>query len=120
MKILKTSAFFLLIILTACGQNETKSQEKVKITFIELGSVKCIPCQKMQAVIKQVEENYPNQVETIFYDVWTPEGKEAAKAYQFDLIPTQIFLDKNGKEYARHEGYFPYEELEKVLKQKIK
>ena len=28
------------------------------------------------------------------------------------------FLDKNGEEYFRHEGYFPLEELVKVLKQK--
>ena len=96
-----------------------QKSESAKVTFIELGSVRCIPCQKMQKVIKQVEEKYPTKVKTIFYDVWTNEGKEATKNFEFDLIPTQIFLDKNGKEYARHEGYFEFEELEKVLKQKI-
>jgi len=32
------------------------------------------------------------------------------------MIPTQVFLDKNGKEYFRHEGYFPKDDLVKVLK----
>ena len=101
-------------VLTACS-----SESKPKVTFIELGSVKCIPCQKMQKVIKQVEEKYPSEVKTEFIDVWTDEGEKAAENYEFEAIPTQIFLDENGKEYARHEGYFPFEELEEILKQKI-
>jgi len=110
--ILSFSAF----VFSSCAQKEATPQ----VTFIELGSVRCIPCQKMQKVIKKVEEKYPNKVKTVFYDVWTPEGKEAAKNFEFDVIPTQVFLDKNGKEYARHVGYFEFEELEKILKQKIK
>ena len=119
MKLLKLSAFLLLITLSACDQKEPKSDKEGTITFIELGSVRCIPCKKMQKVIKQVEEKYPTQVETIFYDVWTDEGEEAAKDYVFDEIPTQIFLDENGKEFARHVGYFPFEELDEIIKQKL-
>ena len=70
----------------------------------------------MQVVIKQVEEKYPTQVKTIFYDVWTKEGKPFGSKYKINLIPTQIFLDKNGEEYYRHEGYFPFEELNEIIK----
>jgi len=96
---------------------DTKTEKKHIVTFIELGSVRCIPCQKMQPVMKSVEEKYGDQVKVIFYDVWTPKGKEDAKQFEFDGIPTQIFLDKNGKEYSRHVGFFPEDELVKVLKQ---
>ncbi len=106
----------VLFLLSACNENTSKP----KVTFIELGSVRCIPCQKMQKIIKKVEKNYPDKVKTIFYDVWTDEGEKAAKNYVFDEIPTQIFLDENGKEFARHVGFFPYEDLEKILKQKLK
>jgi len=95
-----------------------KSLPGCKVTFIELGSVRCIPCQKMQAVMKSIEKNYGSQVNIIFYDVWTPEGKPFAEVYKINAIPTQVFLDENGKEYFRHEGYFPEEELVKVLKTK--
>ncbi|MBD0777461.1 thioredoxin family protein [Maribacter sp. ANRC-HE7] len=88
-----------------------------KVTFIELGSVKCIPCCKMLKVIKSVEKKYGDQVHTIFYDVWTEEGKPYAETYKIKAIPTQVFLDENGKEYFRHEGFFPEEELTIVLKQ---
>ena len=35
-----------------------------------------------------------------------------------EAIPTQVILDETGKEYFRHTGFFPEEELIKVLKQK--
>ena len=117
----KTIKLFLIIpALLLVVSSFAQKPETVKVTFIELGSVRCIPCQKMQKVIKQVEEKYPTQVKTIFYDVWTDEGKEAAKNFEFNLIPTQIFFDEYGKEYARHEGYLEFSALEKILKQMLK
>ena len=116
----KLTILFFLAITFSLVSYQTKAQDTVQVTFIELGSVRCIPCQKMQEVIKKTEEKYPTQVKTIFYDVWTKEGKPFGEQYKIDLIPTQIFLDQDGKEYFRHEGYFEFEELEKVLLQKIK
>lgn len=91
---------------------------KYKVTFIELGSVRCIPCQQMQEVMKSIEKKYGSQVKVVFYDVWTPEGKPFGKKYGIEAIPTQVFLDENGKEFSRHVGFFPEEELEKVLHSK--
>ena len=96
----------------------TPDTSNYKVTFIELGSVRCIPCKEMQPVMRSIEKKYGNQVKVIFHDVWTPGGKEAAKQFVFDVIPTQIFLDKSGKEYYRHVGFFPEKELVKVLQQK--
>ena len=118
------------MLLTSYAQNSVpdKNQKptteqkqntvKYKVTFIELGSVRCIPCQKMQPVMKAIEEKYGTQVKVVFHDVWTPEGKPFADQYNINAIPTQVFLDENGKEFSRHEGYFPEEELVKILKQK--
>ena len=91
---------------------------KYKVTFIELGSVRCIPCQKMQPVMKSIEEKYGNEVKVVFYDVWTKEGKPYADKYKVNAIPTQIFLDSKGKEFFRHEGFFAEEELVKIIKSK--
>jgi thioredoxin 1 len=91
---------------------------KYKVTFIELGSVRCIPCQMMQPVMKSIKEKYGDQVNVVFYDVWTPEGSPFGQQYGIQAIPTQVFLDENGKEFFRHEGYFPEEELVKVLNEK--
>lgn len=116
--------FSLIFVLTTTGfaQNtskaEKKAEPKYKVTFVELGSVRCIPCQKMQPVMKSIEEKYAGQVKVVFHDIWTPEGQPYAKKYGIESIPTQVFLDENGKEYSRHVGFFPEEELVKVLQQK--
>jgi thioredoxin 1 len=93
------------------------ASENIKVTFIELGSVNCIPCKMMQPVMDQIKEEYKGQVKVVFYDVWDPLGKPYGEKYNIRLIPTQVFLDRNGKEYFRHEGFFPKEELIKVLQQ---
>ena len=85
-----------------------------QVTFVELGSVGCIPCRMMQPIMKEIEEEYP-EVRVVFYDVRKPEGKKYARKYRLRVIPTQVFLDKDGRELFRHEGFFPKEEIEKVL-----
>jgi len=89
-----------------------------KVTFIELGSVNCIPCKQMQPVMKSIEEKFGEQVKVIFYDVWKQEQKKYAQQYGIRLIPTQVFLDENGKEFHRHEGFYPEAEIDKILKAK--
>jgi len=100
--------------------NNVKQNKKIKpkVTFIELGSVRCIPCRMMQPIMEDIKKEYKGQVEVIFYDVWTEQGRPYAMKYGIRVIPTQIFLDSTGKEYFRHEGYFPKEELVKILKKK--
>lgn len=89
---------------------------KPLVTFVELGSVNCIPCKMMQPVMDKVEKTYGGQVKVIFYDVWTEAGKPYAFKYGIRGIPTQVFLDSRGNEIARHTGFLPYEEVDKVLK----
>ncbi len=97
--------------------NAEKTGE-IKVTFVELGSHNCIPCRMMQPVMQEVGRKYPGQVKVVFHDVMTDSGRAEGFRYAIRVIPTQVFLDKNGKEYFRHEGFFPVEEIEKVLRQK--
>ncbi len=111
-----TIVVLFLINLVAFGQNDKKEQNiKPKVTFIELGSVNCIPCKKMQPVMKAVEKKYGEQLKVIFYDVWKEDQKKYSELYKIKLIPTQVFLDENGKEFFRHEGFYPEKDIDKVL-----
>jgi thioredoxin 1 len=112
--------FFATVILAQNADQKTNANETVKpkVTFVELGSVNCIPCKKMQPVMKAIEEKYGDQVKVIFYDVWTPEQKPYAEKYGIKLIPTQVFLDEKGKEFFRHEGFYPEKEIDKLLQGK--
>lgn len=101
-------------------ENKTESTKatKPKVTFIELGSVNCVPCKMMQPVMKAIEEKYGQQIEVVFYDVWKQEQKKYAQEYKIKLIPTQVFLDENGKEFHRHQGFYPEAEIDKILQGK--
>lgn len=140
--LIRKSIFFLsfiIFILFGCSKNEANAKTDslqnseginetqntiyenapgIKVTFIELGSVNCIPCKMMQPIIQEIEEEYKEQVKVVFYDVWTQEGRPYAEKYKIRAIPTQVFLDKNGKEFFRHEGFFPKKEIIKILKEK--
>ncbi len=85
----------------------------LKVTFVELGSVSCIPCKMMQPVMKALEEDFGDQIKIVFHDVW--KDRAPAEQYRIRVIPTQVFLDESGKEFFRHEGYFPKEEIDKLL-----
>ncbi len=99
-------------------ETNNQAETNFKVTFIELGSVNCIPCKQMQPVLKSIEQKYTTQVKVIFYDVWTPAEAPYAEKYGIQTIPAQIFLDGNGKEYFRHVGFFPEEDVITVLKMK--
>jgi thioredoxin 1 len=94
----------------------TAKTDAVLVTFVEIGAARCIPCKAMQPIMKAVEEEYKGQVKVVFYDVWTAKGRDDAEKYRIRMIPTQVFLDKNGREYYRHEGYFPKEDVVRVIK----
>ena len=89
---------------------------KHKVTFIELGADKCIPCKAMQPVMREIAQEYKGTIQVVFYDVWkTPKY---AKDYGIQMIPTQVFMDKNGDEVFRHVGFFAKEAIIKALRDK--
>jgi thioredoxin 1 len=93
--------------------SSAESGAKPKVTFVELGSTTCIPCKEMRPVMAAVEKAFGDQVEVVFYDV--NEDSAPAEQYGIRYIPTQVFLDADGKEFHRHVGFYPYEDIEALL-----
>lgn len=89
---------------------------KHKVTFIELGADRCIPCKAMQPIMKEIAEEYMGKIQVVFYDVW--KDPKPARHYRIQLIPTQVFIDQEGEEILRHVGFFPKEEILQALKEK--
>jgi thioredoxin 1 len=87
---------------------------KYQVTFLELGADRCIPCKKMQPIMREIAAMFPDRVQVIFYDVW--KDPTPGEKYRIQLIPTQVFLDQKGKEIARHVGLFPKAEILELLK----
>ena len=111
-------AVFIFIITCSCFANLIDNdlpEGTETVSFVELGSGKCIPCKQMQPIVDKIEEEYAGKVKVVFHDVWKEDGKKYGQAYNVRMIPTQIFLDKEGNEIFRHEGFFAKEKIEKIL-----
>ena len=112
----------LLIVITMSGcsyagdidDTLSKAKKEGKIVMLELGSVGCIPCEQMKPVMEKLRTNYKGKLEVIFVDV--RKDRDNGSRFGVTMIPTQVFLDKTGKEFHRHIGFYAYEEIEPVLK----
>ncbi len=121
----------MLIALVACRANSDKSgieQERVdapqpvadslatqsyKVTFLELGAESCVPCRMMKPIMQDIAAEYHGVVEVIFHDLY--RDREIGQRWNVRVMPTQIFLDSEGREFFRHEGFYPKEELKEML-----
>lgn len=90
-----------------------QENEGYKVTFLEIGAESCIPCRMMQPIMKEIAEEYPGVVEVIFHDLY--KDREIGQKYRIRVMPTQVFLDASGREFFRHEGFYPKAELKAML-----
>lgn len=77
--------------------------------LVDLGAGQCIPCKMMKPVLDELTKEYAGQLDVVFIDVW--EKKEEGEKYGIRMIPTQIFYGADGKELARHEGFFAKKDI---------
>jgi len=112
-------AMLMLIILSCQAKTTPKDKQKPKpiVTFVELGSNNCIPCKMMKPVMTAVEDKYQEKVKVIFHDV--NKDRQKASEYKIRVIPTQVFLNIEGKEIFRHEGFYPKEEIFQLLDKEL-
>jgi thioredoxin 1 len=73
--------------------------------MIDLGRGKCIPCKKMEPILKELKQAYAGRA--IIEIVNLDNEPNAGEMYKLRLIPTQIFFDSAGSEVWRHEGFLP-------------
>jgi len=98
-----------VLLLTAAGSFATNAEEVPiapvpgKVTMVDIGAKKCIPCKMMAPIMEELEKEYKDKAAIVFIDVW--ENPRAGDKYGIQLIPTQIFYDAKGKEMSRHEGF---------------
>jgi thioredoxin 1 len=122
MKLLRTALSILVGIMFLAGYSRAgdvdgalaKAKKDGKAVMLELGSVGCVPCEQMKPVMEKLRTTYKDKLEVFFIDV--RRDSETGWRFGVHMIPTQIFLDKNGKEFHRHIGFYAYEEIAPVLK----
>ncbi len=88
------------------------ADENGKPSLMTFTSTMCMDCQKMKAVIKEVEPSYSDKMNFISVNATdnNRKVKELVKRYNVVLVPTLIYL-KDNKEVKRVEGAISKEEL---------
>lgn len=86
-----------------------------KPTMVEFGSDNCKPCEMMKPIVADLTKKYAGKVNIVFMHV----GKEPVVGTQYgiELIPVQVFYDKDGKENFRHIGFYDKASIEARLTQ---
>lgn len=80
-------------------------------------SAMCLDCKKMKSVINEVEPIYNDKVNFISINALDKSKKvqEYIKKYGIVLVPTIIFVDQNGNQKNKVEGYIHKDELIKEI-----
>jgi thioredoxin 1 len=103
----KLSVFVVILMLFfttgAFAEDYLNVPTKGKVTMIDLGAKKCIPCKMMAPIIVKLEKAYKGKADIVFIDVW--ENKQPAQRFKIRAIPTQIFFNAQGEEIYRHVGF---------------
>lgn len=103
----KLSVSFLIWILFfttgAFAEDYLNVPTKGKVTMIDLGAKKCIPCKMMAPILVKLKKAYSGKADVVFIDVW--ENKQPAQRFNIRAIPTQIFFNQKGEEVYRHVGF---------------
>lgn len=118
----KLQLFLLAMLIMTAGiicMAETAAEKKeIKLpALMDFGAKKCIPCKEMAPILEKLEKEYKGIFTVKFIDVWMTENAEEAKKFKIETIPTQIFMDKNGKELWRHIGFISEEDIFKKWKE---
>jgi len=114
------SVALFLLTLSSCSSNGgidgalNKARGEGKIVMLELGSAGCIPCEQMKPVMQKLRDTYQEKLEVIFIDV--RDEPKTGRRFRVVMMPTQVFLDRAGKEFHRHVGFYSYDEIAPVLK----
>jgi thioredoxin 1 len=106
---------FLMAWQPVPTQAQGAAPAKGKPALYEFGAKYCIPCKEMQQVMADLKTSHGDQVE--FRMVYADEERPMFEPYKIVAIPTQVFLNAEGKEVDRHLGALSKEEVIKKLKE---
>ena len=101
--ILPAAALMLILSSVVFAQDFSRVPQKGKITMIDLGAKKCIPCKMMAPIMAKLEKAYEGKADIVFIDVW--ENRQQGPRFKIRAIPTQIFFNEKGEEVYRHVGF---------------
>lgn len=119
------SLIFVLPLVAYAVLSGTKAESATKEhvsgmpQIIKFSSKLCSDCKKMRGVFEDVMPKYSSSIEVIEYDIEKNDKNidNAINQYKVNLVPTVIYIDKNGKVVRKTEGYVDKNKFETYVKE---
>lgn len=111
-----------IIAYAILSDNQTVSAAKTVDGLpqvIKFSSKLCIDCKKIKTCFDELKPKYQDRINFIEYDVQSDDKtvSDSIDKYGITLVPTVIYIDKNGKELRRTEGFTDKNTLELYFKE---
>lgn len=88
-----------------------------KPTVIKFYTRMCSDCQKLKGTMEEVKPAYSGKIDFEELDVQSNDAniQQLATKYKVNVVPTVVYINKNGKAIRITEGSMPKEQLKKYL-----
>jgi thioredoxin 1 len=77
--------------------------------MVDFGADGCRPCDMLKPILESLKTDYDGKANILFVHV--RDEQVLATRYGIDMIPVQIFFDKDGNEVFRHVGFWPKDQI---------
>jgi thioredoxin 1 len=81
--------------------------------LLEFGRGWCIPCKYMKPILEDMSTAYAGKAIVMTVDM--DANKDLVRDFRIRMMPTQVFLMPDGKEFFRNEGTLEREQIAQVF-----
>lgn len=109
---------YFVLDKTHADKTSFEAQAAGKPAVIKFASTMCLDCKRLGTVFNEVMPKYEGQVayEQINAQANDKRTDALIKKYNVTVVPTVVFLKKDGTVYKRTEGFYDKNQLETYLK----
>jgi thioredoxin 1 len=88
-----------------------------KPMLLDITRDNCLPCRIMAPWVEEIRKKYAGKADVVEINIDRPENRELEKYFEVRSVPTQIYLDAQGRVRLRHGGMSTLNEMQKVMEQ---
>ncbi len=79
--------------------------------LIDFGREDCFACAEVAPILEELKSEYEGRLRVEYVEVAGEENRATAARFDVCMLPTQLFVDRDGKVVFRHEGFYSKKEM---------
>ncbi|MEW6351892.1 MAG: thioredoxin family protein [Thermodesulfobacteriota bacterium] len=120
MKLFMAFCAIVGIVGLACASHAAEPKIDLQTLFakrvpilLEFGRGWCKPCKYMKPILDDMAKAYSGKVVVLTVDM--DVNADLVRQFRIRMMPTQVFITPDGKEYLRNEGIMEREQIMQVF-----